>query len=215
MRDSEVARSIAVEGPIAVGKTTLARRLGKSLNCDVLLEDTATNPFLERFYRNPKQMALATQLSFLFQRTQRLESLRQADLFESPGISDFLIQKDRLFAQATLDEDEYDLYEQVYQRLAISAPKPDLVVYLQAPADALLRRIQARGVGFEQQIDTAYLEALNESYSQFFHYYDESPLLIVNAATIDFANDENQYNALLECILASRRGRQYFNPSIF
>lgn len=215
LKGRDVPRFIAVEGPIAVGKTALARRLAESFDYELLLEDSAANPFLERYYRNPSQVALATQLFFLFQRVQRLESLRQADLFQPVRIADFLLQKDQLFAEVTLDEDEFKLYQQVYRKVAISPPVPDLVVYLQASPDVLLRRIESRGVAFEQQIDLQYLQSLNEAYSRFFHYYDHSALLIVNADTIDFTSDDNQYRALLETVLDTRSGRHYFNPSIF
>ncbi len=208
-------RYLAVEGPIAAGKTTLARRLADSLDCELLLEDAGANPFLERFYRKPSEAALATQLYFLFQRLQQLGGLHQADLFEGARVADFLIEKDRLFAEATLARDEFELYEQVAAKLAVQAPPPDLVIYLQVPADVLLRRIQQRGLPFEQAIDRAYLERINEAYSQFFHFYDAAPLLIVNAATIDFAHDDNHYKALLDHVLDTHSGRHYFNPSIF
>ena len=204
---------IAVEGPIGVGKTTLARRLAQTFSYEIVLERSDENPFLERFYRNRSQYALATQLFFLFQRAQQLEKLRQADLFEPVRVADFLLDKDRLFAEVTLDQDEFRLYNQVYDRIVLSAPIPDLVIYLQAPVDVLLRRIQQRGISYEQLIDTAYLETLNEAYSSFFHYFDASPLLIVNAATIDFAANDNHYSELLDAILDTRSGRHYFNRS--
>ncbi len=205
---------IAVEGAIGVGKTTLARRLAESFGHPLLLEQAEANPFLERFYRNPQQAALATQLFFLFQRSQQLEGLRQADLFETPGrVSDFLIDKDRLFARVNLDEDEYALYERVYQQLTIDAPNPSLVIYLQAPVDVLLQRIQARGLPHEKDIDRRYLERLNAAYSEFFLYYDAAPLLIVNAAEIDFANSDRDYQHLVDYLRNIRGGRHYFNPT--
>ena len=129
---------IAVEGPIGVGKTSLTRRLGDTFNYELLLEKAEENPFLERFYQNPKQHALSTQLFFLFQRTQQIQELRQDDLFAPVRVADFLIDKDQLFAQQNLDADEYELYLNVYEHLTIDAPKPDLVIYLQAPTDVLL-----------------------------------------------------------------------------
>lgn len=208
-------RFIAVEGPIGAGKTTLARKLASTLGYETLLENAEDNPFLERFYRNRAQNALATQLYFLFQRTRQLDELRQADLFQPCRVADFLIAKDRLFAELNLDEQEYALYERVYERLVFSAPLPDLVIYLQAPVDVLMERVQRRGIAFEQLIERAYLERLNESYSRFFHYYDDAPLLIVNAAAIDFANDDNHYTELVEYLLGIRSGRHYFNPTFF
>ncbi|MEM1144464.1 MAG: deoxynucleoside kinase, partial [Pseudomonadota bacterium] len=143
---------IAVEGPIGVGKTTLARRLAESFNHEILLEDAQENPFLERFYRNRKEAALATQLFFLFQRAQKVQELRQSELFSPVRVADFLIEKDPLFARVNLDADEYELYEKVYQKLTIDAPNPDLVIYLQASTDVLLQRIQRRGIAAERTI---------------------------------------------------------------
>ena len=204
---------IAVEGPIGVGKTTLARRLGESFNHKILLEQAEQNPFLERFYRNARQSALATQLFFLFQRAQQLQNWRQGDLFEPARVTDFLIAKDRLFARINLDTDEYALYDRVYQQLTLDAPVPDLVIYLQASSDVLLQRIRQRGVGYEQGIESAYLEKINAAYSEFFLYYDDAPLLIVNAGQIDFANSERDFALLLEQVGSVRHGRHYFNPT--
>lgn len=204
---------IAVEGPIGIGKTTLARRLAETFNYEVLLEKPEDNPFLERFYQNQRNAALATQLFFLLQRGQQIQDLRQNDLFAPVRIADFLMQKDRLFARLNLDDDEFHLYEQVYNQLTLDIPKPDLVIYLQAPADVLLSRIQHRGVKFEQQIAKDYLASINEAYSEFFLYYDESPLLIVNAESIDFANRNSDYYQLVDYLLNIRSGRHYFNPT--
>ncbi len=203
---------VVIEGPIGVGKTSLARRLCTSLSAEAVLEQAAENPFLERFYRNPRAAALPTQLYFLFQRAQQLASLRQQDLFSAVRVADYLLDKDRLFARVTLDEAEYSLYEQVYARLDVQAPKPDLVVYLQAPTDVLLERIARRGIEHEQRIDRAYLERLNEAYARFFHEYDAAPLLIVNAASIDPINNESDYEELLAAIRRMKRGRLYYNP---
>lgn len=206
---------IAVEGPIGVGKTTLARRLAATFGHETLLEDADHNPFLERFYRNRRQAALATQLFFLFQRAQKIEDLRQKDIFAPLRVADFLIEKDPLFARVNLDSDEYQLYQRVYQQLLIEPPRPNLVVYLQAPTDVLLDRINARGIPHERAIERDYLERLNEVYSEFFLYYDEAPLLIVNASEIDLANDEQDYRHLVDYLLDIRSGRHYFNPTFF
>ncbi len=204
---------VVIEGPIGVGKTTLARKLSRSFDSNLLLEDADDNPFLEKFYENPRAAALPTQLHFLLQRARQLKQMKQEDMFSPVRVADFLIEKDRLFADLTLDDDELDLYEQVYSSLTLDVPKPDLVVYLQAPVEVLLDRIQKRGLSHEQLIEAAYLQRLSDAYVSFFYQYNEAPLLIVNAADIDFANNEEDYQLLLERILANRSGRHYFNPS--
>jgi deoxyguanosine kinase len=206
---------IAVEGPIGVGKTTLTRRLAETFNYETLLEDAQDNPFLQRFYRNRREAALATQQFFLFQRAQKMQELRQAELFSPVRVADFLIEKDPLFARVNLDSDEFALYEQVYQKLTIDAPRPDLVIYLQAPTDILRERIEARGIAAERAIDRAYLEQLNEVYSEFFLYYDGAPLLIVNASMIDLSRSDRDYEQLVDYLLDIRSGRHYFNPTFF
>jgi deoxyguanosine kinase len=206
---------IAVEGPIGVGKTTLARRLAEAFNYQVLLEDAHENPFLDRFYQNRKEAALATQLFFLFQRSQKIADLRQTDIFEPVRVSDFLIDKDPLFARINLDPDEYSLYEKVFQQLTIDAPLPDLVIYLQASPDRLLERILTRGVSSERGIDREYLEQINEVYSEFFLYYDAAPLLIVNANEIDLSQGNEDFSQLVNYLLDIRSGRHYFNPTFF
>ena len=206
---------IAIEGPIGVGKTTLAKKLACSFNYQTLLEDAEDNPFLEKFYQNGKQAALATQLFFLFQRSQKIQDMRQADIFEPVRVADFLIEKDPLFARINLDSNEFQLYEKVYQQLTINAPKPDLVIYLQASTDILLSRIQNRGISYEQGMERSYLESLNEVYSEFFLYYDGAPLLIVNASEIDLVNSEADYKHLVDYLLDIRSGRHYFNPTFF
>jgi deoxyguanosine kinase len=212
-KNSSIPRYIAVEGPIGVGKTSLAKRLAKSFNYEILLEKSDENPFLERFYHDPRQMALATQLFFLFQRAQQIQDLRQDDMFEPVRVADFLMEKDRLFARQNLDNDEFELYQNVYKHLTIDAPRPDLVIYLQAPVDTLLERIQKRGIEAEQLIERPYLENLIDAYTQFFHYYDDSTLLMVNSAEIDLVNNDDDYNQLLDYILTTRKGsRNYFNP---
>ena len=212
INSSELPRYIAVEGPIGVGKTSFTKRLAETFNYDVILEAPEVNPFLERFYQNRRQAALQTQLFFLFERARQLEEIRQADMFEPVRVADFLLEKDRLFAQLNLDADELKLYENIYSHLAIDAPKPDLVVYLQAPAPVLLERIQRRGINYEQSIDRSYLTALNDAYTEFFHYYDKAPLLIVNTTEIDLVNNDKDYEDLLRFLLTVKRGRHYYNP---
>lgn len=208
-------RYIVVEGPIGVGKTSLALRLAESLQGDMLLEAAEENPFLERFYDDPRHAALPTQLFFLFQRARQMQELRQSDMFAPVRIADFLMEKDRLFAQLTLDDDELRLYDQVYASLTLDVPQPDLVVYLQAPVEVLLSRVQKRGRRFERVMQNEYLQQLNEAYTRFFHYYTASPLLIVNAADIDLVNNQKDYDILLEQIMKIHSGRHYFNPVSF
>jgi deoxyguanosine kinase len=203
---------IVVEGPIGVGKTSLARRLAESFESDLLLEGADENPFLERFYQDPRSGALPAQLFFLLQRARQMQDMRQADMFRPVRVADFLIEKDRLFAELVLDAEELKLYEQVYEHVTIDAPVPDLVIYLQAPEDVLLKRIAKRGIRYERRIDANYLRRLSEAYTRLFHYYEAAPLLIVNAAHIDLVNSDEDYEALLEQIHLTTSGRQYFNP---
>jgi deoxyadenosine/deoxycytidine kinase len=206
-------RFIVVEGPIGVGKTSLAKRLADSFASELILEQAEENPFLERFYRSRRHAALPAQLFFLFQRARQIEQMRQADLFSPVRIADFLIQKDRLFAELNLDPNELKLYDQVAATLDLDPPAPDLVVYLQAPADVLIRRVAMRGIGYEQLIDQQYLERLGEAYARFFYDFDAAPLLIVNAAVIDPIHRESDYQELLRTILRVKRGRHFFNPA--
>ena len=204
---------IVVEGPIGVGKTTLATRLAESFASDVLLEGADENPFLERFYQDPKGAALQTQLFFLFQRARQMSELKQSDMFRPVRVADFIMEKDRLFAELTLDKDEFNLYEQVDQHVTIDSPTPDLVIYLQAPVDVLIKRVSKRARFYEKGMNSAYLERIIESYTRFFYDYAQSPLLIVNAAEIDFVTNESDYQLLLEQIGKVRSGRHYFNPA--
>ncbi len=205
-------RYIAVEGPVGVGKTALAKRLAATFNYDTLLEQAEKNPFLERFYNDMPGAALPTQLYFLFQRVKQMEDLRQDDLFKPIKVADFLIDKDPLFAQVTLDDDELRLYQKVYDQLVIDRPTPDLVIYLQAPSEVLLERVNHRSVAMEKNIDKGYLNALNEAYQQFFHYYEDAPLLIVNATEIDPVNNDLDYRNLVQYLLTIKSGRHYYNP---
>jgi deoxyguanosine kinase len=210
--DAPAQRYIVIEGPIGVGKTSLARRLAATLEAELVLEQDAQNPFLERFYKNPKSGALPAQLFFLFQRAQQLGTLKQQDMFAPRRVADYLFEKDRLFAGLTLDQAEMALYDQVASRLAVDPPKPDLVVYLQAPVETLLQRIARRGIGYESGIDAAYLARLNDAYARFFHEYDRAPLLIVNAASIDPVQNHADFEELVGAIRRMKKGRMYFNP---
>lgn len=206
-------RFIVVEGPIGVGKTSLARRLADSFSGELVLEHLTENPFLERFYRNRKSAALPAQLFYLFQRTRQLEELRQSDMFAPVRIADYLIDKDRIFAELTLDREELALYDQICQKLDIDAPVPDLVIYLQASVDTLLARIARRGISYERLIDRAYLEKLNDAYARHFHSYDDAPLLIVNASGIDLVHNDLDYARLFQQIEQTSGGRHFFNPA--
>ena len=205
---------IAIEGPIGVGKTSLSKRLAESFNHELLLEKSEENPFLDRFYKEPKQYALSTQLFFLLQRAQQLQELRQEDMFQPLRIADFLIDKDQLFAKENLDPDEYALYLNVYNHLTVDAPTPNLVIYLQAPTDVLLDRIRKRGIYSEQLIERDYLENLNNAYTEFFHYYDKAPLLIVNTSEINLVTNDEDYQRLIRYVASRPAGTNFFNPNL-
>jgi deoxyadenosine/deoxycytidine kinase len=208
-------RYIVVEGPIGVGKTSLANKLALEYGSELLLERADENPFLAGFYQNPRQYALSAQLHFLLQRARQVQDFRQADMFHASFIADFMVDKDRLFAQLTLDTDELALYEQIYRHLTLDAPRPDLVIYLQAPVAALRERITRRGIDYEQQIRDEYLLQLSESYTRFFFDYDDSALLTVNTQSIDPIGNDDDYQAILEKIDNIHSGRHYFNQSSF
>ncbi|MFO7593739.1 MAG: deoxynucleoside kinase [Pseudomonadota bacterium] len=205
-------RFIVVEGPIGVGKTTLAHRLAETFGCELLLEGAEENPFLERFYDDPRGAALPTQMFFLFQRARQMQELRQADMFEPVRVADFMLEKDRLFAELTLDRDELRLYEQAYDLVTLDAPQPDLVIYLQAPVEVLMQRVARRARPGEEHMVSDYLRSVSDAYARFFYDYEASPLLIVNAAEIDLAQSDKDYIMLLEQIRSVKRGRHYFNP---
>lgn len=205
---------VVVEGPIGVGKTSLARRLAEAFGARPLLERPEENPFLERFYQSRQHYALPTQLFFLFQRARQIQELKQGDMFSSGYVVDFLIEKDQLFARTNLDDDELRLYEQVYGHISLDLPVPDQVIYLQAPVDILMERIRRRGLEYERLIDRGYLQKLVESYTQFFYHYTAAPLLMVNAAEINLVDSDADFETLLEYIRKVRSGRHFFNPLV-
>ncbi|MFT6408026.1 MAG: deoxyadenosine/deoxycytidine kinase [Arenicella sp.] len=212
MEIKNMPKNIIIEGPIGVGKSSLSRKLAASLGASLLLEKPAENPFLERFYKSPKRYCLPTQLFFLFQRVQQLADVEIRNLAAVGQVSDFMLAKDPMFAELTLDAEELVIYRQVYQSLCIDARKPDLIIYLQAPVATLQSRIKKRSIKYEQSIDTDYLQRLSDAYSNYFHHYNDSPLLIVNAADINPIDRDDDYQALLQHITQIEAGKHFFNP---
>jgi len=204
-------RYMVVEGPIGVGKTTLARKLAESFGGQTLLELPEENPFLEKFYRDSARHALPTQLFFLFQRMNQLRDMTQNDLFTAPVVSDFLLDKDPLFARLTLADEELNLYRQIYEYLTPQAPKPDLVIYLQAQPETLVDRVRKRGIPMESAISEEYLLRLCESYSRFFYHYDAAPLLIVNTEHLNPIQNDADFKLLLTRIRSMRGKREFFS----
>lgn len=205
---------IVIEGPIGCGKTTLAKRFAERFSVNLMLESASANPFLPKFYQDVPRYALPTQLFFLFQRAEQVRELSQRDLFGGATIADFFLEKDPLFARLTLNDDEFALYRHIYQHLQVQATTPDLVVYLQTPVDALLKRVEQRNISYEQGISRDYLTRLADAYSDFFHHYDASPLLIVNNESLDCASDAAALELLLGRIGGMRTRREYFNPRL-
>ena len=208
----ERAHHIVVEGPIGVGKTSLARRLADYLQAELLLEQPQTNPFLGRFYQDQQRYALQTQLFFLFHRLDQLRELSPPERFPDTLVCDYLLEKDPLFAELTLDEDEYRLYRQIYDRLwAPAAVPPDLVIYLQAKPETLVARVRKRGIEIERKISDDYLIRLGESYTRFFHNYDAAPVMIVNSENLNFVDSTDDFQLLVQRIESMRGHREYFN----
>lgn len=204
-------RYIAVEGPIGVGKTSLARRLADRLGADTLLEQPEENPFLARFYQDMARYALPTQLFFLFQRARQLEPLAQPDMFGRSVVADFLLDKDPLFARATLSADELALYEKIFATIRPQSPAPDLVIYLQAGSATLVERVRRRGAQFERGISEEYLAVLAENYTRFFYHYAAAPVLIVNSEHLNFVAHEADFELLVERMRGMKSRREFFN----
>ena len=204
-------RYLVVEGPIGVGKTTLARAISEASGATLMLEEPGANPFLERFYENADRYALPTQLFFLFQRIDQLATLNQADLFRRATVADFMLEKDALFARLNLRDDELRLYELIYEHLKPQAPLPDLVIYLQAAPDTLIERVQRRGLAYEKNIPDAYLIGLAETYTRFFYQYSGAPLLIVNSDRLNFVESQDDLSLLLDRIASMRGPREFLS----
>ena len=204
---------IVIEGPIGCGKTTLANLLADKFNVQLLSEKAEANPFLPRFYQDAQRYALPTQLFFLFQRSRQISDMNQRDMFTAPTVADFFLEKDPLFARLNLDDEEYTLYHQIYTHLQLKSPKPDLIIYLQTPVDELAERIEERNISYEQEIPREYIERLADAYSEFFHSYDASPVLIVNNEKLNITKDETALNLLIDRIDQIKSSREYFNPN--
>lgn len=204
-------RYVVVEGPIGVGKTSLACRLARHFGAATVLEKPDENPFLEKFYHDPARHALATQLFFLFQRGNEVRDLAQMDMFCTCTVSDYLFEKDALFARLNLNDEEFLLYQQIYRGLQLQTPEPDLVIYLQAAPQTLVERVQRRAKPYEQQISEDYLLRLAQSYSEFFYHYDAAPVLMVNSDYLNFVDDDDDFALLLQRIDEMRGPREFFS----
>ena len=195
-----------------MGKTSLALKLAEKMNAEALLEDAEENPFLRKFYQDPKKHGFQAQIFFLLRRYQRALDITQMDLFKRTMISDYLFDKDRIFARANLDDDEFWLYEQLFQLLRKRITPPDLVIFLQATTDVLVERIRKRDKKYERGISTKYLEEINQAFNDFFFHYSDSPLLVINASRIDFVNVPEDFEDLVAQIKRMRTGTQYYVP---
>jgi deoxyadenosine/deoxycytidine kinase len=210
----EKYRYIAVEGPIGVGKTSLARRLADYSRASLMLEKPEENPFLAKFYSDPARHALQTQLFFLFQRIGEVSQLAQMDLFQTRTVADYLFDKDALFARLNLNDDEFALYQNIYRNLAPQAPAPDLVIYLQASPERLYERVRRRAVDYERQIADSYLMRLAQGYSDFFYHYDAAPVLVVNSENMNFVDNDEDFELLLQRIEGMRGAKEFFSVGI-
>ena len=212
MTEPKIPRYIAIEGPIGVGKSSLAKILARKYASRLVKEEVAGNPFLERFYENPRKFAFQTQLFFLLSRYRQQRELAQGDLFEGGLVCDYILAKDKIFALINLEDDEISLYESIYKLLVSTLPKPDLVIYLQARPEVLLSRVRKRGVAYERNISLDYLRTLSDAYNEYFFHYNETPLLVVNTSEIDFVESSRDLEHLVREVKSVKRGTQHYIP---
>ncbi|MGE5246734.1 MAG: deoxynucleoside kinase [Verrucomicrobiota bacterium] len=212
MTDPKTPRYIAIEGPIGVGKSSLAKLLAQKFESRLVKEEVAHNPFLERFYENPRKYAFQTQLYFLLSRYRQQKELAQGDLFETGVVCDYILAKDKIFALINLEDDEVQLYESIYKLLVSTLPRPDLVIYLQARAEVLLSRVRKRGIAYERNISLDYLKTLSDAYNEYFFHYNETPLLVVNTSEIDFVESARDLEHLVREVKSVKRGTQHYIP---
>ena len=208
------SRFVVVEGPVGSGKTSLAKRISEHVNGKLILEEPERNPFLENFYKDPRSNALPTELSFLFQRSKLLENINQEELFSSTNVTDFLFDKDQIFIEMNLTQEEIELFNKVKDSLSVKPPEPDLVIYLQAPVDVLMTIINMISPSIDTLIDKAYLEKLADAYANFFYYYESSPLLVVNAESIDPIHNDDHFQMLFTELVSVKYGKHFFNNSV-
>jgi len=204
---------IAIEGVIGVGKTSLAKILSEELSAKIVLERFEENPFLEDFYVDPERYAFQTQMFFLLSRYRQQMEFKQFDLFSKLVVSDYMFQKDKLFASINLNEKEFELYNSVYKLLERDVLKPDLVIFLQASVDRLMHNIRKRGRSYERYIQREYIESLVHVYNEFFFFYKDSPLLIINTEEMDFVNNKDDLNDILKVVKEPFEGVKYYNPT--
>ena len=212
MTEPKTPRYIAIEGPIGVGKSSLAKILARKYASRLVKEEVAGNPFLERFYENPRKFAFQTQLFFLLSRYRQQRELAQGDLFEAGLVCDYILAKDKIFALINLEDDEVSLYESIYKLLVSTLPKPDLVIYLQARPEVLLSRVRKRGIAYERNISLDYLRTLSDAYNEYFFHYNETPLLVVNTSEIDFVESPRDLEHLVREVKSVKRGTQHYIP---
>ena len=212
MTDPKTPRYIAIEGPIGVGKSSLAKILAQKYASRLVKEEVAGNPFLERFYENPRKFAFQTQLFFLLSRYRQQRELAQGDLFEAGLVCDYTLAKDKIFALINLEDDEVSLYESIYKLLVSTLPKPELVIYLQARPEVLLSRVRKRGIAYERNISLDYLRRLSDAYNEYFFHYNETPLLVVNTSEIDFVESPRDLEHLVREVKSVKRGTQHYIP---